>query len=61
MIEVFTNPANLPYLAHRPALANLPPSDWPHRLREALLSVRARLASAAAMALSSQARVAHQA
>ena len=33
------NPANLPLLAHRPALGNAPPVGWPQRVRETLMSI----------------------
>jgi 4-aminobutyrate aminotransferase/(S)-3-amino-2-methylpropionate transaminase len=33
------NPANLPLLAHRPALGNAPPVGWPQRVASTLLSV----------------------
>ena len=36
---VLQNPANLSILAHRPALGNAPPADWPDRIRRTLLSV----------------------
>lgn len=40
MTAMFAKPENASLLAHRPALANLPPVGWPQRLQESLMSVR---------------------
>jgi 4-aminobutyrate aminotransferase / (S)-3-amino-2-methylpropionate transaminase len=42
IIEALTNPANLHLFAQRPALGNLPPSDWPERIERSLMSVSPR-------------------
>ena len=39
MLAVFQNPANLTWLAHRPALFNLPPAGWAERIQSTLMRV----------------------
>lgn len=39
MLDVFKDPKNLSMLAHRPALGNAPPKDWPQRVKDTLLSI----------------------
>lgn len=42
ILNALTNPANLHLFAQRPALGNLPPSDWPERIERSLMSVSPR-------------------
>ena len=39
MLDVFRDPANLTWLAHRPALFNLPPAGWAERIQSTLMRV----------------------
>ena len=41
VMAAFADPKNHTMLAHRPALGNLPPSDWPERVQRTLMSVSA--------------------
>ncbi|ETO28347.1 hypothetical protein RFI_08789 [Reticulomyxa filosa] len=39
MQEVFTNPDNMHWLVNRPALGNLPPIEFPEKIKQTLMSV----------------------
>ena len=39
VLEALRDPANLPLLANRPALGNLPPAGWPAALRRCLMAL----------------------
>ena len=54
VLEALRDPANLPLLANRPALGNLPPADWAATLRRCLMAIApAGLSSVTTMACGS--------